>query len=115
VKKRSARAVHSLRLCTYLHIAYRVKLVFLTRDTRSRIRGPAVTIFMLWLRDFVVYDKFPHVLWSRDIKRKGRGWMLQRAVWRIEKTRCTGARMVLTAKNGPIFYGRAIEKAFGAE
>ena len=32
------------------------------RPTRSRIRGPAVTMLMLWLRDFVVYDKFPHVL-----------------------------------------------------
>lgn len=104
VKKRSTRAVHSLRLFTCLHIAYRVKLVFLARDTRSRIRGPAVMIFMLWLRDFVVYDNFLHVLWSRDIKRKGRGWMLQRAVWKIEKTGCTGVRTVLTTKNGPILW-----------
>jgi len=32
------------------------------RPTRSRIRGPAVTMFMLWLRDFVVLTSVPHVL-----------------------------------------------------
>jgi len=60
VKKRNIRAVHSLRLFTCLQI-HRTKLVFLVRDTRSRIRGPAAMIFS-WLRDFVVFVNFLHVL-----------------------------------------------------
>jgi len=46
-KKRSTCAVHSLRLLTCLQPTPPVQLVSLNGATRSRIRGPAVAVFLV--------------------------------------------------------------------
>jgi hypothetical protein len=78
---------------------------FLMRDTRSRIRGSAAMIFMLWLRDFVVSDNYSarSLVWRRRAEWGGGGYC-RGQYRRIDETRCTGARMVLIVKNGPIFW-----------
>jgi hypothetical protein len=55
-KRRSIRAVHSLRLFQFAHHpSFPRQAGFLgARPTRSRIRGSVVTMLMSWLRDFVV-------------------------------------------------------------
>ena len=99
VEKRNTRAVHSLRLFLFAHDP--APSWFLgARPTRSRIRGPAVTMFMSCCAILLFdYDRTFYAL--RDVERTGRGWILQRAVWMDLGDTVHGGPQCLVAKDGP--------------
>lgn len=83
VKKRSTRAVHSLRLFPCLHISSRVKLVSLTRDSHEAESAAPRSRYLCCGCAISLYTTmFLYVLWSGDVERNGEGWILQRAVWK---------------------------------